>query len=96
MFSKILWHEDANGGCHHHHHDEITPSPDRTQAMLNYMIHHNEQHASEIRESENGVSPEAAACMEEAVKAVEMSCDSLRDALTILQREASAKATEEK
>ena len=99
MLHKRLWHEDGEGGCchhheggehhccGHHHHEEAAPAADRTQAMIQYMINHNAQHAMEIRGLEEGVlSEEAIRLMEQAVKAMAISCDCLQDALNILQQ----------
>ena len=79
-------HEGEEHHCCGHHHEEIIPA-DRTQAMMMYMINHNAQHAIEVRELEAGVaSEEAVLLMEQAVRAMAMSCDFLQEALSIVQQ----------
>ena len=79
-------HGHGGGCCGHHHEEEGVPvAGSRTEAMLMYMIQHNAQHALEIRDLEEGVDENAALLMEQAVKAMAISCDFLNDALEIIQ-----------
>lgn len=87
---------DHGEGHHCHHHEQEAIPADRTQAMMMYMINHNAQHAMEIRNLEDSVSEDAALLMEQAVKAMAISCDFLQDALTILQNETADAIAAEK
>ena len=82
-------HEHAHGhdhGHHHHHHDHADgAAPDRSQALLSYMVGHNKSHADEMRACAAGMEGRAQELVNEAADLLDAGNAKLEEALAILQ-----------
>ena len=70
--------------CHHHDHAEGA-APDRSQALLSYMVGHNKSHADEMREAAAGMEGRAQALVNEAADLLDAGNAKLEEALAILK-----------
>ena len=72
---------------HHHHHPEEGAAPDRTQALLSYMVGHNKSHADEMREAAAALQGRAQELVNEAADLLDQGNAKLEEALSLLQGE---------
>ena len=82
-----LHHDHHNHEHHHHHHDEKGAAPDRSQALLSYMVGHNGSHAEEMREAADGMQEQARALVLEAADLLDAGTAKLKEALALLEGE---------
>ena len=79
-------HDHGHEHHHHHHHDyDQSAAPDRSQALLSYMVGHNQSHADEMRECAAGMEGEVRALIDEAADLLEAGNEKLKQALALLQ-----------
>lgn len=79
-------HEHSHGHHHHHHHDHAEgAAPDRSLALLSYMVGHNKSHAEEMREAAAGMEGEAQQLVNEAADLLDAGNAKLEEALAILK-----------
>ncbi len=76
-------HEHEHGHDHAQERAEITP-PERTKALLRYMIEHNEHHAEELAELLDGLEGSARKHLLEAIGTFEVANVQLREVLELL------------
>ena len=76
---------DHGHAHHHHHHGEEGAAPDRSQALLAYMVGHNKSHAEEMREAAAGMQGDAQALVNEAADLLDAGNAKLEQALALLQ-----------
>lgn len=84
-------HEHAEGHEHDHAHAHgiaqeqgDIPRPERTKALLKYMIEHNEHHAEELAELLDGLEGNARKRLLEAIGSFEVANVQLREVLELL------------
>ena len=79
-------HDHGHGHEHHHHHDHAEgAAPDRSQALLSYMVGHNKSHAQEMRDCAAGMEGQAQALVNEAADLLDAGNAKLEQALALLQ-----------
>lgn len=77
-------HGHIHGHEHHHHHHADGAAPDRTQALLSYMVGHNKSHAEEMREAAAALEGDARALVLEAAELLDKGNAKLEEALALL------------
>lgn len=88
--NEVLLHEGGHGHEHAHgEHKHLTV--EQTDALLAYMLQHNESHADELHEAAHALSDqgrgEAAALVHEAVHLFEDSNKKLAEAVKLIKGE---------
>lgn len=80
-------HDHGHGHEHHHHHHDHAEgaAPDRSQALLSYMVGHNKSHAEEMREAAAGMEGRAQELVNEAADLLDAGNAKLEEALAILK-----------
>ena len=85
---QMHMHDHGHGHEHHHHHHHDHAegaAPDRSQALLSYMVGHNKSHAEEMREAAAGMEGRAQALVNEAADLLDAGNAKLEEALAILK-----------
>ena len=85
---QMHMHDHGHGHEHHHHHHHDHAegaAPDRCQALLSYMVGHNQSHAEEMREAAAGREGRAQALVNEAADRLDAGNAKLEAALALLQ-----------
>jgi len=77
-------HQDLH--AHNHSHEHVSPA--QRNAVLHYMLEHNQHHAEELHELGHQTEGEAAQMIHEAVALFEQSNEKLAAALKLLEEEA--------
>ena len=77
-------HTHDHGHEHHHDHGDM-PSAERTKALLNYMIDHNEHHAEELAELVDSLEGAARKRLLEAIGSFEAGNVQLREVLELME-----------
>lgn len=82
-------HDHPHGHCHGHHHgceETAEPTKDQTIQLLEYLCHHNEEHAEELSGYRDGVEdPEAAGLLDESIALLNKSNEKLGEAIAVLK-----------
>jgi len=73
---------------HHHDSDHQELTSDKRNAVLQYMLDHNQHHAEELHELAHQAEGEAAELMHQAVELFEQSNEKLEAALQLLKEQA--------
>lgn len=80
-------HIDGHGHSHHHAHEAGEGSPERSAALLTYLVDHNRSHAAELHDLAHNLDGEAAELIHGAVELFDQGNDKLAEALRIMKGE---------
>lgn len=83
-------HGHGHGHGHHHHHQEeaTDQTKDQTIQLLEYLYHHNGEHAEELSGYRDGVDdPVAAGFLDESIELLSKSNEKLGEAIAALKGE---------
>ena len=90
-YSHIHSHEHEHNHTHSHEHEHdhghshsVASSPEEAQALLKYMLDHNQHHAEELHDLAHCFEAEIADLVHDAVDKLEESNDLMEQALALL------------
>jgi len=85
-FHHFPGHDHAHGHCHHEP-AEVKPTKEETLQLLEYLCHHNEEHAAELAGYRDDVEDQATrGLIAESVMFLNKSNAKLGDAIAALKR----------
>lgn len=87
-FHHFPGHDHAHGHCHDHEHEaEPKRTKEETIALLEYLCHHNEEHAAELAGYRDEIEDQATTgLLAESVMFLNRSNAKLNDAIAALKR----------
>ena len=86
-FHHFPGHNHAHGDCHHEHEVNPKPTKEETIALLEYLCHHNEEHAAELAGYRDDIDDQATTgLLAESVMFLNKSNAKLNDAIAALKR----------